>query len=117
VLVITHGAIHPEPQIQGGKGNENLSRHKTHVIFTSLVLICGLPVLATQAADQPSGGSPPVVLTGEPAMMAVGAVEDTLKACLARIPKDGSGGQRMLATQSCEQYEGTRKASQDAPKF
>ena len=48
--------------------------------------------------------------------MAAG-VEDTLKACLARIPKDGSSGQRMLAKQSCKQDEGTRKASQDAPKF
>lgn len=86
------------------------------VIFTSLVLICGLPALATQAADQPSGGSPPVVLTGEPAMVEAG-VEDTLKACLARIPKGGSAGQRMLAKQSCKQDEGTRKASQDAPKF
>ena len=85
------------------------------VIFTSFVLICGLPALATQA-DQPSGGSPPVVLTGEPATMAAG-VEDTLKACLARIPKGGSSGQRMLAKQSCNQDEGTRKASQDAPKF
>lgn len=87
------------------------------IIFTSLVLICGLPALATQAADQPSGGSLPVVLTGEPAMIAAGAVEDTQKACLARIPTDGSAGQRMLATQSCEQDEGARKASQDAPKF
>lgn len=87
------------------------------VIFTSLMLICGLPALATQAADQPSVGSPPIVLTGEPAMMAAGAANDTLKACLARIPKDGSAGQRMLATQGCEQNEGTRKASQDAPKF
>ena len=86
------------------------------VIFTLLVLICGLPALATQAADQPSGGSPPVVLTGEPAMVEAG-VEDTLKACLARIPKGGSAGQRMLAKQSCKQDEGTRKASQDAPKF
>jgi hypothetical protein len=87
------------------------------VIFTSLVLICGLPALATQAADQPSGGSPPVVLTGEPAMIAAGSVKDTQKACLARIPTDASAGQRMLATQSCEQYEATRKVSQDAPKF
>ena len=86
------------------------------VIFTSLVLICGLPALATQAADQPSGGSPPVVLTGEPAMVEAG-VADTLKACLARIPKDGSAGQRMLAEQSCEQDEGTRKVGHDAPKF
>jgi len=37
---------------------------KRIVIFTSLVLICGLPALTTQAADQPLGGSPPVVLTG-----------------------------------------------------
>ena len=86
------------------------------VIFTSLVLICGLPALATQAADQPSGGAPPVVVTGEPGTMAAG-VEDTLKACLARIPKGGSSGQRMLAKQSCKQDEGTRKASQDASKF
>jgi len=55
-------------------------------------------------------------VTGEPGTMAAG-VEDTLKACLARIPKDGSSGQRMLAKQSCKQDEGTRKASQDAPKF
>ena len=87
------------------------------VILTSVALICGLPALASQAADQPSGGSPPVVLTGEPVMIAAGAVEDTLKACLARIPTDASAGQRMLATQSCEQYEATRKVSQDAPKF
>ena len=89
---------------------------KRIVIFTSLMLICGLPALATQAADQPSGGSPPVVVTGEPGTMA-GGVEDTLKACLARIPTDATAGQRMLATQSCAQYEGTRKVSQDAPKF
>ena len=87
------------------------------VILTLVVLICGLPALATQAADQPSGGSPPVVLTGEPAMIAAGSVKDTQKACLARIPTDASAGQRMLATQSCEQYEATRKVSQDAPKF
>jgi hypothetical protein len=87
------------------------------VILISLALICGLPVLSTQAADQPSGGFPPVVLTGEPARMAAGEVEDTLKACLARIPKDGSAGQRMLAEQSCEQAEGTRKVGHDAPKF
>ena len=90
---------------------------KRIVIFTSLVLICGLPALATQAADQPSGGSPPVVLTGEPAMIAAGAVQDTQKACLARIPTDATAGQSMLAKQSCKQDEGTRKASQDAPKF
>lgn len=87
------------------------------VILTSLMLISWLPALVTQAADQPLGASSPVVLTGEPAMIAAGAVADTQKACLARIPKNGSAGQRMLATQSCKQDEVTRKASQDAPKF
>jgi hypothetical protein len=87
------------------------------VILTSLVLISWLPVQVTQAADQRSEGSPPVVLTGDLACIAAGSVEDTLKACLARIPKDSSGGQRMLAEQSCEQDEGTRNVSQDAPKF
>jgi hypothetical protein len=90
------------------------------LILTSLALICGLPALATQAADQPSEGPTPptpVVSTGGSAVMAAGAVEDTLKTCLARIPKDGSPGQRMLAEQSCEQDQGIRKVSQDAPKF
>ncbi len=32
-----------------------------------------------------------------------GAVEDTLTACLAGIPKDASAGQRMVAEQSCHQ--------------
>jgi hypothetical protein len=58
-------------------------------ILTSLGLISWLPALATQSADQPLGGSPPIVLTGGPARMAAGGVEDTLKACLARIPKEG----------------------------
>jgi hypothetical protein len=86
-------------------------------ILTSLGLISWLPALATQSADEPLGGSPPIVLTGGPARMAAGGVEDTLKACLARIPKEGSAGQRMLAEQSCEHDEGTRKVGQDAPKF
>ena len=87
------------------------------VILASLVLISWLPAMATQGADKPSGGSPPVVSLGEPAIVTTGAVEDTLKACLARIPKDGSAGQRMLAELSCQEDEGTRKGLQAAPKF
>ncbi len=34
--------------------------------------------------------------------VAAGSVEDSLEACMARIPKDGSAGQRMLATETCE---------------
>jgi hypothetical protein len=87
------------------------------VILTSLVLISWLPAPAAQAADQPSGGSLPVVSTGEATRLAAGGVEDTLKACLARIPKNGSAGQLMLAEQSCKQDERNRQVDRDGPKF
>jgi hypothetical protein len=87
------------------------------IILSSLVLIAWLPAVATQAADQPSGGSLPVVSAGEPTRLAAGGVEDTLKDCLDRIPKDGSAGQRMLAEQSCKQDERNRQVDRDGPKF
>ena len=84
------------------------------VTLTSLVLISWLPALA---AEPLSAGTPPIVSTVGQASVAAGAVEDTLKDCLARIPKDASAGQRMLAQQSCEIVEGTRKLDNAAPKF
>src|SRR6476660_4596041 len=69
------------------------------VILSSLVLI---PSLSALAAEPPPAKAPsPISIVG-PAKVAAGSVEDTLKDCLARIPKDGSTGQRMLAQQSCE---------------
>ena|SRR5690349_21091172 len=50
-------------------------------------------------------------------VMASGAAEDTLKACIARIPAAASAGQRMLAEQSCAGEEKKRKAIRSAPKF
>ncbi|HEY6085601.1 MAG TPA: hypothetical protein VIU63_09410 [Nitrospira sp.] len=35
--------------------------------------------------------------------------EDTMKACLARIPSLATAGQRMLAEQSCEEEEAVRQ--------
>jgi hypothetical protein len=49
--------------------------------------------------------------------MASGAVEDTLKACMARIPVLASAGQRMLAEQSCASADEVRKILRSAPKF
>jgi len=40
--------------------------------------------------------------------IAVGSVEDTLKACLARIPADATAGQLLLAQQNCKQVEVAR---------
>ncbi|MGA6827082.1 hypothetical protein ACO9S2_05625 [Nitrospira sp. NS4] len=41
--------------------------------------------------------------------IAAGGVEDTLEACKARIPKDATAGQRMLAEQSCSRDQAARR--------
>ena len=73
--------------------------------------------LQTYAADQPVTG--PLVPAQASALgqVASGAVEDTLKACLARIPAVATVGQRMLAERSCAGEEGARALSPGAPKF
>jgi hypothetical protein len=49
--------------------------------------------------------------------VAAGTVEDSLKACLARVPEDASAGLRMMAEQDREQEEGTPGLIQAAPNF
>lgn len=46
-----------------------------------------------------------------PAPSAVSAPSDPYQACLARIPKDATPGQRDLATRSCARDEEARKAA------
>lgn len=41
--------------------------------------------------------------------VATGAVEDTLNACLARIPTNASAGQKMLAEESCRRDQANRR--------
>lgn len=90
---------------------------KHTVLVSSLVLaLCLLPG-STHAEDQPSGEAVPSVSSEELGKIAAGSAKDTLKACLARIPKDASAGQRMLAEQNCEREERARKESQAAPTF
>lgn len=45
----------------------------------------------------------------------VGAAEDTLGACRARIPRDASIGQVMMTEQSCRREENERTAIQAVP--
>ncbi len=40
---------------------------------------------------------------------AAGAAGDSLEACMARIPKDGSIGQRMLAEESCKRDQANQR--------
>ena len=64
-----------------------------------------------QEEQQPKGNLvlPPRDKFGD---ISPGAAEDTLKACLARIPEQATVGQRMLAEQTCEREEAIRKTYQ-----
>ena len=83
-------------------------------MFCAVLLLFAASVVAVsaQAADPlpitRAPGSDTTFTTIEP-RIAAGAVEDTLKACMARIPKDASIGQRMIAEQSCGRDERDRK--------
>ena len=84
-------------------------------LVASLALTPWIAPLSTYAMDQPAGGSAPSASAEGLGEAASGAVEDTLKACLARIPKDATGGQRMIAEESCNRDEGTRELIQAVP--
>ncbi len=53
-------------------------------------------------------GLPPPISTKSNDTVAAGSLEDSLQACLARIPKDATAGQKMLAEQSCRRAEADR---------
>jgi hypothetical protein len=56
-----------------------------------------------------SGGGTASSSTKNIDRIASGAVEDSLNACTARIPKDASAGQRMLAEESCRRDQANRR--------
>ena len=96
---------------------------KSTILVAPLVLILGISGPSAEAADQSLTAaitSAPTITpapTEEASGVASGAVEDTLSACMARIPKDASDGQRMMAEESCNRDEGSRPVSQVAPTF
>ena len=81
-----------------------------------LIILAGcLGVAVAQAQDrQPAIVAPGTDATDE-ADIAAGAAEDTLRACMARIPKDASIGQVMIAEQGCWRDENDRKPVQAVP--
>lgn len=70
--------------------------------------------LAQGAGPSPQSTAPPAK-TAQGGALAAGASEDSLQACLARIPGDATIGQRLIAEQSCRRDEGDRKSFQAAP--
>jgi hypothetical protein len=85
------------------------------VLAVSFLVSIGISALPTQAADKPLAVPVASPSAGERAIVASGAAEDTLRACLARIPKDASAGQRIMAEQSCKRDEGTRETVNAVP--
>jgi hypothetical protein len=88
-----------------------------NILFVSALLMTPAAVLAAQAADGQLKGATLIAPMDQRNAVASGAVEDTLKACLGRIPLDASMGQRLLAEQSCASEQETRHMVPSAPKF
>ncbi len=87
-------------------------------LMVALLAVLSIPLAQpAQAADPLVKGAMGFAPNGELGVMASGAAEDTLKACMDRIPEVASAGQRMLAEQTCTGEEETRKAIQSAPNF
>ena len=90
------------------------------LILSVLLLVSSLPLWSAHAEDQRPNQEQEKQLKGAVIVpprdrfgdIAPGAAEDTLKACLARIPEQATVGQRMLAEQTCEREEAIRKTYQ-----
>ncbi len=65
--------------------------------------VLSLSVLFTTACSTDGGYS------GGREGIAAGSVEDSLSACMSRIPSDATEGQRQLAEKSCERDQANRK--------
>jgi hypothetical protein len=82
-----------------------------------LLLASSLSPSFTHAEEAHVKGTMILPPTDKESEVASGAVEDTLKACLARIPAKASVGQRMLAERTCQGEEEIRKTNHGPPQF
>lgn len=84
-------------------------------ICSLTILLSGFLAAPIQAQDR----EPATVAPGSNAIseadIAAGSVEDTIEACKARIPKDATIGQVMIAEQSCWRDENERNPVQAVP--
>ncbi len=75
-----------------------IQRIHVRILLSTLLLVAG--ACATDGGGGGGGGRDSI---------AAGSVEDSLSACLSRIPRDASEGQRMIAEESCERDQANRK--------
>jgi hypothetical protein len=98
---------------------------KSSLLFSFVLLLASsLSPFSTHAVDQQPKESPEdqqlkgaVIIPPKDRFgdVSPGAAEDTLKACLARIPEKATVGQRMMAEMTCEREEQIRKTYQGSP--
>ncbi len=90
-----------------------LIRHM--IMVSSLTLIAGAAIWPAQAGEKHLRADASAAPESGLSITASGAVEDNLKTCIGRIPKDASAGQRMIAEQGCERDQETRKSLDAVP--
>ena len=90
-----------------------LTRQTIWILGILLGGCLGLPV--ARAQDRQSTIVAPGTDATNKADIAAGSVEDTIRDCMGRIPKDASIGQVMIAEQSCWRDENERKPVQAIP--
>jgi hypothetical protein len=82
------------------------------IVFGVLAFLPGILGSSASAASAPPNTPVQAAATTPANTVAAGSTEDSLQACLARIPKDATVGQRMIAEQSCQRDEDERKPGQ-----
>ncbi|MDE3220815.1 MAG: hypothetical protein KGO23_15730 [Nitrospirota bacterium] len=82
------------------------------IIGLGLFIISATLPFSAEAADGVAHKPAPPAAAVAQSSAAAGAVEDTLQACMTRIPKDASLGQRLMAEQSCARDDNDRKPFQ-----
>ena len=85
---------------------------KQTICILAILLSGFLEAAPIQAQDRASATAPGTDTVTD---IAAGSVEDTIRACMGRIPKDASIGQVMIAEQSCWRDENERNPTQAVP--
>jgi hypothetical protein len=79
------------------------------IVLGMTLVMTSIAIAVEQAAVPPSAQPNKSV--------AVESIDDSLQACLARIPKDATAGQRMIAEQSCRRDERDRQPFQAGGRY
>jgi len=79
------------------------------LLFSIMLVAIGSVMPSAMAGDTVSATPAAAVAAPVGGPVSAGTIEDSLSACLARIPKDATQGQRMIAEQSCQRAEVERQ--------